>query len=400
VSAETGLPLRWGEGSNVLWKFPLSDGASTPIVWGDAIFATGQEGENLLLFKINKASGRIEWSRQVGTGSPRRGALRGKQGDERRQQKFHGLHNMASPSPVTDGEQVIVHFGNGDLASYDFTGRQLWLHNLQKEHGTYTIWWGHANSPVLYKELVITVCMQDSLADLPGDSVTSYVIAHDKRTGAERWKTLRNTHATAEECDSYTTPVFFQDQGRQELVVVGGDEIDAYDPATGRKLWFLPGLAKGRTITGPTVVKDLVFATQGFRGDLLAVRPQGTGELPTSAVLWKQTKGTPDSCCPVVWHDLLFWISDEGVAQCRDARTGELKWDQRLPGNYKASPLAADGRIYFLNLKGTCTVVAAAAMFEKLAENRLDGETIASPAVSDGRLYIRSRKALYCIGKP
>ena len=161
----------------------------------------------------------------------------GKIGDARRSQKFHKSQNMASPSPVTDGKLVVVHFGNGDLAAYDFDGKQLWQRNLQKDYGNYTIWWGHANSPVLYDNLVISICMQDSCADLPGKPSPSYVVAHDKRTGREVWKTLRMTAATHESCDSYTTPILWKNGERTELVVLGGQMLDAYDPATGKQLW-------------------------------------------------------------------------------------------------------------------------------------------------------------------
>jgi outer membrane protein assembly factor BamB len=398
VCSETVLPLKWDEHSHVVWRCPLpGDGASTPAVWGRAIFVTSQDGDALLLIKLDKATGRVEWTRRVGTGSVSRMAMRVHRGDERRRQKFHPLHNMASPSPVTDGERVVAHFGNGDLAAYDFAGRPLWRHNLQEEHGGYSIWWGHANSPVLVGDLVISACMQDSLADLPGGHADSYLIAHDKRTGAERWKTRRATAASAEQCDAYTTPVLRQAGDRSELVVMGANQLDAYDPATGHRLWFLPGLTGGRTITGPTASEGLVYATQGMCGPLVAVHPEGTGMLAPAAV-WKATQGTPDSSTPVVWKGLIFWVADNGIGQCRDARTGELKWQERLPGDYKASPVAADGRVYFLNLAGLCTVVAAGPRFEKLAANQLPGETIASLAVSDGRVFLRSRKALYCIG--
>jgi outer membrane protein assembly factor BamB len=242
--------------------------------------------------------------------------------------------------------------------------------------------------------------MQDSLSDEHGWRGLSYLVAHDKRTGARKWQTSRQTKAEAEQCDAYTTPVFRRGKDRLELVVMGANQLDAYDPATGRQLWALPGLVGGRLITGPTVAGDRVYATQGMRGPLLAVRPEGEGLLPADTVVWKETQGTPDSSCPVVSGDLIFWVADNGFAQCRDARTGELKWKQRLPGDYKASPLAAAGRIYFLNLAGLCTVVAAAPRFEKLAENKLAADTIASPAVSDGRLYVRGRKVLYCLGGP
>jgi outer membrane protein assembly factor BamB len=401
VSTETGLPLHWSETEHVLWKCPLPEfGASTPAIWANAIFVTTQQGNDLLLLKINKSSGQIEWTQKVGTGAPSRQPLRRKNDEERREQKFHDLHNMASPSPVTDGERVVVHFGNGDLACYDFGGKRLWIHNLQKEHGTYSIWWGHANSPVLCHDLVINVCMQDSLADLSGDNRDSYLVAYDLRTGEQRWKSLRKTEAKAEECDSYTTPLLRAAKGRTELIVVGADWIDGYDPDTGKQLWYLPGQRKARTITGPALGPGLVFATQGMKGPLLAVRLGDNGKLGDDAVAWKTTKRTPDSCCPVVWDDLLFWVSDDGFAVCRDARTGEVKWEERLSGQYKASPLAAEGRIYFLNLAGKCTVVKAAARFERLAESTIQDETIASPAVSDGRIFLRGRKALYCIQAP
>jgi outer membrane protein assembly factor BamB len=397
VSAETGLPLRWDEKTNVVWKCPLpGEGASTPAIWGDAIFLTAQDSDRLLVLRIDKPTGRIAWTKQVGAGEVPREKPQG----GRSRQKFHKLHNLASPSPVTDGERVIVHFGNGDLAAYDFAGEQLWQRNLQKDFGPYTIWWGHANSPLLYGDLVISVCMQDSLSDLGGEQARSYLVAHDKRTGAEKWKVMRQTEAEAEQCDAYTTPVLRQTKDGPELVVMGGNQLDAYDPATGRQRWFLPGLVGGRLITGPTVAGDRVYVTRGMRGPLLAVRPEGTGRLPASALLWEETQGTPDSSCPVVTGDLIFWIADNGQAQCRDARTGQLHWRQRLPGDYKASPLAAAGRVYFVNLAGLCTVVAAAPKFEKLAENKLAADTIASPAVSDGRLYLRGRKVLYCLGAP
>jgi outer membrane protein assembly factor BamB len=399
VSDDPHLPLTWSEQEHVAWKCPLpGDGASTPAIWGDALFVTSQDGTQLLLLKISKATGKVEWTQQVGTGTTPRQPPRGKQGEERREQKFHPLHNLASPSPVTDGKLVIAHFGNGDLAAYDFDGRQLWHHNLQKEHGTYTIWWGHANSPVLYQNLVICVSLQDSLADLPGQPVDSYLVAYDKHTGKQRWKTVRKTEAAAEQCDSYTTPIFHRAGAQTEMIVMGGNQIDAYDPATGRQLWYLPGIPGGRTITGPTLGDGMVYATQGMRGPLLAIRLGEAGKLGPDAVVWKQTRATPDSPCPVGWKDLLFWITDDGFAHCADARTGQVKWKERLTGDYKASPLAATGRIYFLNLSGKCTVVAAGPEFKQLAENKLDTQTIASPAVSDGHIYLRSRTSLYCLG--
>jgi outer membrane protein assembly factor BamB len=394
VSAETNLPSKWDAKSGILWKCPLPEGASTPAIWGDVLFITAQQGEKLLALKIKKADGTIEWTKEVGSGAMRRGT------PKRKEHTFHNFHNMASPSPVTDGEIVVFHYGNGDLTAFDFAGKQLWQRNLQKEHGQYTIWWGHANSPVLWKDLVISVCMQDSLADLQKEPATSYLVAHDKRTGQQKWKTPRMTGSSAEDCDSYTTPLLRRTDKGEELIIVGANQIDAYDPATGKQLWFLPGIKGSRTITGPALGQDVLYTAEGKRGALLAVRlGSGTGKLnPKDVILWSQGQSTPDTPCAVLWKDLLFLVTDDGFAQCRDAKTGEVKWMERLQGNFKSSPLAADGKVYFLNLAGQCTVVAASAKFEKLTENRIEEATAASLAVSDGRLYLRGKSALYCIG--
>jgi outer membrane protein assembly factor BamB len=394
VSADNKLPLEWSESSNIAWKLDVpGQGASSPVIWGDALFVTSQDGDNLLLHKLGIRKGKIEWTRKVGAGKTPRKADRG-------DQKFNDLHNLASPTPVTDGEVVIAHFGNGDLAAYDFDGKQLWQRNLQKDHGKYTIWWGHANSPVLYKDLVINVCMQDSLVDLGKEKASSYLVAHNKRTGERKWQTERKTAASSEECDSYTTPIFYKAKDRIEMIVAGANQLDAYDPATGKQLWYLPTPHRGRTITGPTLAEGVVYYAQGMRGPVLAVKAGGEGKLPDKAVRWKHTEGgTPDSSWPVVCNNLLFWVSEDGIAYCVDSRTGAVKWKERLSRNYKASPIAADGRVYFLDVDGLCTVVAAAPKFERLAKNKLGNNTLASLAVADGRIFLRSPKTLYCIGE-
>jgi len=152
-------------------------------------------------------------------------------------------------------------------------------------------------------------------------------------------------------------------------------------------------------ITGPTIADGVIYTTRGMRGPLVAVRPGGLGPRPPEDVLWQYDRATPDTPVPVVWKGLLFMVSDRGIATCLDARTGEAKWRKRLPGSYRASPLAAEDRVYFLNMEGLATVVAAADEFRLLAENRLDDITLASPAVSSGRIYLRGHKTLYCLGE-
>jgi len=170
TSSETGLPVAWSTTSGLAWTCKLPEwGDSTPVIWSDAVFLTSNtEDGKLLLLRIEKSTGRIVWTRQVGSGTANRLPPGPKAADTRGHQSFHTTQNLATPSAVTDGEVVVCHFGNGDLAAYDFDGNQLWQHNLQKDYGPYTIWWGHANSPVLFGNLVISVCMQDSCKELPG----------------------------------------------------------------------------------------------------------------------------------------------------------------------------------------------------------------------------------------
>lgn len=399
VSRESRLPVAWSEDAGVAWKCELPPwGDSTPVTWGDAIFLTSETAEGkLLLLRISKKAGQIVWTQQVGEGRAEQVPNLVKSGEARRHQKFHQVQNFASPSCVTDGEVVVAHFGNGDLAAYDFDGKQLWARNLQKEYGDYTIWWGHANSPVLYEDLVISVCMQDSCIDLPGKPSPSYLVAHDKRTGEPRWFKSRPTDAQAESCDAYTTPLVWQRGNRSELVVMGGQMLDAYEPASGKRLWWLPRLVGNRVITGPVATADTLYVTQGMRQAMLAVKPAGSGERTRADVMWKDDQGTPDSPTPVVWGELLFFVTDNGIARCLDANTGQLKWKERLKGDYRASPLAAEGRIYFLNMKGQTTVVSATSRFDRLTENRVDDETLASLIVSDGKIYLRGKKKLYCL---
>lgn len=399
VSREQGLPLVWNESRNLLWKVPIPEwGASTPAVWQDAVFLTAQQGRDLLLLCYSKRDGSLIWQQRVSTADVPRGK------PQRGRQTFHELHNLASPSPVTDGERVIVHFGNGDLVAYDMDGAELWRHNLQEEHGAFTIWWGHATSPVIASNLVIVAVMQDSLADLPEHAqrpAPSYLVAYDKRNGRQKWKTPRMTGARAEECDAYTTPLLCRGPDGWKLIVMGANRLDAYDPATGQLLWLLPGLRGGRTVSGPTFADGMIYATRGMRGELFALplASEAQRERSPHDIAWRQSDATPDTCTPVVWGDLLFTITDQGVAKCYDRHTGSMRWKQRLPGEYKASPLAAEGRVYFLSTEGTCTVVAADDKFRRLVVSQLDDTFTASLAASDGVLLARGRRFLYCLGK-
>jgi outer membrane protein assembly factor BamB len=348
VSREQTMPLVWNESRGIAWKCPLPEwGNSTPIIWGRSAFVTSHTHDGrLLLIHIGATTGKTLWTQQVGSGTTPREA------PDRQRQKFHRLHNLATPSPVTDGQTVVAHFGNGDLAAYDFNGGQLWKRNLQEDYGRYTIWWGHANSPILFDDLVISVCMHDSRADLQAEPVESYLVAHELTTGKQRWKTLRMTDATAEECDAYTTPLLVPVNGQPQLIVMGGNQLDAYDPATGKQLWWLPGLLGGRTVTNPTVSDGVLFATRGMRKELFAVPIGQKGELSKRDLLWNDDQGTPDSCSPLAHRSLLFTVSDDGIGRCLMPSQAGSNGNGVSQATTKHPPSMPGGESSFLILRG------------------------------------------------
>ena len=258
VAPGGALPLHWSKTENVVWKTVLPGWSnSTPAIWQQAIFLTSQENETLLLLRLDRHDGKIVWQQAIGKGTPRRDGPVGNG-------KFHQEQNMATPSPVTDGQHVWAHFGTGDLVCFDFDGSKKWAVNLAERFGPYTIWWGHANSPILVGDLLISVCMQD-----PKGGGQSYLVAHDKVTGEEKWVTKRDTGATAEPADSYTTPLLHHRDGHSEVIVFGGNVLDAYDPATGKRLWQCADFKGNRVISGPTLVGDTVARRPGNEGPRL-----------------------------------------------------------------------------------------------------------------------------------
>ena len=412
TTAEKGIPTKWSETvdeetkerkiENITWICDLPEyGRNTPVVWGDVIFLTSHQGERLLLLKINKQSGKIEWTREVGQGIASQSAPVGKNGEGRRHQLFHTEHNLASPSCATDGEVVLVHFGNGDLAAYDFDGNQLWKLNMQEKYGNFTIWWGHANSPVLCGDYAIAVAIQDACRDLPGEPSDSYIVAFDRKTGQEKWRTLRVTEAEKEYGDSYCTPIVRKLGDRTEVVVLGGEILDAYDLETGRRTWFFPKFLGNRPVTGPIVIGDVVYATHGKKGPMVALKLKGSGQQSEEEqAIWTNKKSTPDSSWPVVVGNRLFYITDNGIAHCIDTTNGEILWKERLEGSpFRASVMTDGKNVYFTSIKGTTTVVRASDQFEVVAVNQLDDVIHGSPVVSDGKILLRGEKRLYCIGK-
>jgi outer membrane protein assembly factor BamB len=390
VAPAGAAAAQWTKPENLIWKTPLPGWAnSTPAIWKDAIFVTTQDEDRLLLLRIDRKSGKIEWEREVGRGTPRRN---GPQGNGR----YHDENNMATPSPVTDGQYVWAHFGNGDFTCYDFAGDKVWSFNFTQRYGTYSIWWGHANSPILYGDMLISLCIQD-----PKRGGQSYVVAHDKRTGEEKWFTKRVTGAQDEPADAYTTPLLYRHDGRVDLIVVGGQVLDAYDPSTGKQLWQCrPFSPKGnRVIPSPTLAGDMLYVLEGMTGPVLAMQPMNNGQTDgkTEQVRWIYKGKTPDTASPVVANGLVFLAPNEGLGVCLDAATGKELWRERLGEQFRATPLVVGDKICFVSKECKVTVVEATGEFKVVGQIEYNEDTVASPAVAGGDLFIRSKKHLYRI---
>ena len=384
-SSQTGLPTTWDAATNVVWKTDLpGPGASSPVTLGDKIFLTCYSGYGVEegvgdvsqlkrhLLCLTQAEGRILWNVEQLATQPD-GSYRG----------FTALHGYASATPAVDADGVYVFYGATGAAAYSLDGQQRWLASC----GTKTHEWGSANSPVLYENLVIINASVESGA----------LIALDKATGREVWRQDGMEM-------SWSTPALVQTAAGWELVVQVKGKILGFDPASGEPLWSCEGIDD---YVCPSVVAEgeVVYAIGGRRATAIAVRAGGRGDVTATHKLWQISKGSNVSS-PVYHGGCLYWVHDtRGAAYCVDAKTGQDLYEERLsprPGRIYASPLAADGKLYYVSREAGVFVVAAQPQFELLAHNTIDTDSSvfnASPAVANGRLLLRSDRALYCLGK-
>ena len=367
LSEEKGLPLRWSMTENIAWRCALpGKGNSSPIVWGDRVFLTAETKAELLVLCIGRTNGEILWQKAAPNGE-RTGT--------------HGWNGYASSTPATDGERVYSFFGTSGLVAHDFEGKQLWHRPL----GLLKCIWGTATSPYLDRGRLYLSIDHDR---------ESFIAAVDAATGQVHWRKVRTTQR------SFSSPVVIEANGSRELVLNGHRRVMAYNPDTGEELWHCWGTTQWVT---PTVVHGhgLVFAACGRDGPAIAVRPGGKGDVTRSHVAWRADRGAPYLPSPLLYGDHFYMVNDNGVLACFEARTGKLRFRQRVGsrGYHTASLLGGDGKVYVLAEDGTCTVLKASGQFEKLATNKVDGLCRASMAVSGGRLFLRSQDALYCIGE-
>jgi outer membrane protein assembly factor BamB len=406
VSPERGLPTRWSETENIAWKARIRGlGISSPIVSRDLVFVTSQAGTGevrsgprlvqggnpaeageralgagptagdgkvvFLVSAFDRLNGRQRWEYEL----PAEGAL----------PAVHEKHNLASSSPVTDGERVYAWFGTGQIAAIDTAGKLVWKKHLGAEYGPFVINWGHGSSPVVHNGQLILLCYHEK---------ASYLLALDARTGALRWKQDAPAGVT-----SYSTPLVVDAGGRIEVVVNSSVGISGHDFTTGARVWHFDEDNRF-PIPTPVAHDGVIYMSRGYRSSpFMAIRAGGSGNIADTRVVWRVPSGAPYISSPVHYEGLLYMTGDVGVLTLSDAKTGERVYQERIGGVYTASPVAADGKVYLVSEDGETVVLSAGRKPAVLARNTLSARQLASPAIAGGRLFIRADDALYAIGR-
>jgi outer membrane protein assembly factor BamB len=413
VAPDRTLPVRWGANENVAWKARIAGaGVSTPIVSGEHVYVTSQvgagvrrEGNHPRLVQGSDAAAQGETALSVeGAGSdPARTVFivqafnrsTGARVWEHRIDAVgdltpvHDKHNLATPSPVTDGNIIVAWFGTGQLVALDRSGQVIWERHLAKENGAFDIQWGHGSSPALHGDLVILLCDQPA---------RSYLLAVDKKTGKDRWKTDRGQGRA-----SYSTPVVVEGSFGAEVIVNSTERIDAYDAKTGAFLWHT-GDPSRFAVPSPVFHDGVIYLSRGYRsGPYMAVKPGGRGDVSATQTVWKVATGAP-YCSSLLYYDgIVYMANDVGVLTAVSAASGERVWQERVDGVFSASPVAGGGHVYFLDESGETVVLKAGAKDRApaiVARNVLDERAVASPAISNGQIFIRTDKHVFAIGRP
>ena len=382
ISNEKNLPMQWSATANIVWKTPIAGiGWSSPVVFDDRIFVTTatDEGASFHLLCLDKKTGAILWDRQVLRQNPGR---------------KQALNSYSSSTPVTDGKNVYIVAFDGSIAAVSMEGETVWMYRdfeYFSEHGL-------GVSPILYKELLIVAFDPSSSGadpklgwQKPWDKAV--ILALDKNTGKVRWEGKRGLSQIA-----HVSPQILSVSGKDQLISSAGNVIQGFDPGTGERIWTVSSPGEG-VVPSVVVGDDLIFTTSGFGASAIrVVRTGGKGDVTKTHIAWESPDDVPKIPSMLYVKPYLYLVTEAGVAKCLRAATGEVLWRERLGDRFSASPVWADGKIYFLSDKGTATVIQEGAEFKVLAKNELNETCKASPAISQRNIFIRSEKHLYCIG--
>ncbi len=380
IVLDTNIPLKWSETENVLWRVKLPGrGNSSPVVWGGKLFVTAESEtrpDDAPLLAKDTAPDRLLMC--FGTDGKLLWQLTAPRPEAH--EVLYWKNTLASSTPVTDGERVIVFFGSSGLVCCDLDGKQLWHADL----GTFPTMHGPAAAPVLYQNLVILI--QDQTKG------TSLCAAFDKRTGIKVWQRERANSA------GWSNPVALKIGNRDELVFNGSKEVVSYDPLTGEELWR----QEGTSIESIPMIAPgggMLFSTSGRNGPIFALKPGGAATGSQPELIWRLEKSGPHVPSPAYVDGRLYLVNDTGIALCLDAASGDTLWQKRLRGKFSASPLVVDDKLLLISEEGTTYILKSGPEFDLIGENALNVTIYATPAVVGGRIYFRSTTGLISVGQ-
>lgn len=383
-SDSTGLPVKFGPGDHAKWETPIHGKAwSSPVIWGNQVWVTtaNEEGTELGMVCVDKETGKILRDDLLfRVAAP---------------QFCHKFNSYASCTPAIEEGRIYVTFGSPGTACLDTkTGKKIW----ERTDFVCNHYRGAGSSPIIWKNLIFM--------NFDG-SDHQFMVALDKNTGKTVWEVKRSVDykdldengVVKNEGDyrkAFATPHVYLQDGKPVLLSSGAKAHYAYEPETGKELWRIPELESHSAATRPVVGHGLAYIPAGFgKAGLIAIKLGGTGELPPESVAWRLKKAAPNKPSVTLDGDVLYIVNDGGIASCLDAKTGESIWSERLGGNFSASPIMADGKLYAGNEEGKFFVYEAGRQFKVLAENQFPDGFMASPAVSGKSLYLRSKTTLY-----
>ena len=400
------LPDQWSETENVLWKTAIPGrGWSSPVYSGNTIWLTTAvenplTGEALEQAQKEKLAGNpmAKQMSLVGSVSLRAVSIDAQSGkvikdvellSAKSPPAIHSLNSYASPTPLLDGNLLLCHFGELGTACLDtYSGKVKWTTKLPSAHSV-----GAGSSPILFENLFIVPC---------DGTDQQYVVALNKLTGQQVWKTPRPalTGSNGEFHKAFASSLIVNANGREQVIIPGAQWVVAYEPATGKEIWRVRHGDGFSNVPAPVMAGELVCICTGFmQPQMIAIRLDGEGDVTASHIAWKIPKQVPTMPSPIVVGDEIYYVTDQGVLSCANASTGEVIWSKRIAGNFSASPMLADGKLYFSNREGKTTVLKPGKEYTEVAVNTLDGQHMASPAVFDESLLLRTNTHLYRIGK-
>jgi len=381
-----GLPRKWSETENIKWATPVHGrGWGCPVIWGKQLWipTATEDGKQLFAVCLDKDTGKVVFDQKLF--------------DIAAPQFAHKFNSYASPTPVIEEGRVYVTFGSPGTACIDTkTFKVLWQRtDIECNH-----YRGAGSSPILYKNLLIM--------NFDG-SDHQFILALDKNTGKTVWETKRSIdymdlnkegkpESEGDWRKAFSTPHVAVFNGVPELLSIGAKAFYGYEPLTGKELWRVEERGQHSAGTRPVVSKDMIYWPTGFaKGQLFAMKAGGRGVFTSTNMVWTTKRSVPNKPSVLLVDELLFTIDDGGIATCLNAKTGESIWNERIGGNFSASPFYADGLIWFCSEQGKCTVIEASKTYKVVGESQLGDGFMASPAVSGKALYLRSRTQMYRI---